>query len=407
MPRYLYVAKSREGDSKTGSSNARDQYDLAQMLRSEGYILIKAELDGSDKKDKFYLSSPFFFLKRVSLVEKTMFTRNLKVMVTSGIPLPRALDVLSEQSKSKKFKRAILKIKENVLKGSAFSEALSAYPEIFPEVFTNMVKVGEESGTLEKVLDILTNQMEKEHELRSRIKGAMIYPSVILIAMVIIGIVMLIVVVPNLSKLFIDLNIDLPLTTQIVIFIGNFLSKFWYMVPVLILFLVIFFRLILKTKTGKAIFDKFFLKMPVISPIVKKTYSARTVRTLSSLVSAGVPIVRSLEIVSGALNNIFYKQAIQDAAQRVRKGSKLAEALQDYKNIYPSLVIQMIAVGEETGETSNILLKLAEFFEEEVDNATKNLSSVIEPVLMLIIGAAVGFFAISMIQPIYSMVEGI
>jgi len=222
-----------------------------------------------------------------------------------------------------------------------------------------------------------------------------------------IGILMLILVVPKLSKLFDELKIPLPLTTRVVVALGNFLNSFWYLIPLVVILIIFLFRFILQTKTGKLVLDTVVLKTPLISPLIKKTNAANTVRTLSSLVSAGVPIVRSLEIVSGALGNIYYKRAIMEAADQVRKGKKLGDVLKKYDNIYPILVIQMIAVGEETGETSSILEKLADFFEDEVANATKNISSVIEPILMLIIGAAVGFFAISMIQPMYSMLGAI
>jgi len=403
MANYNYIAKNRQGEAKTGILDAEDEHRLAVLLREEGYILIKADLV-EKKKFKFQFSIPF--LIRVSLIDKIMFTRNLRVMVNAGVSLPRALGILSDQTKSKKFKKIILDVKQEIIKGEAFSDALSKRSGVFPEVFVNMVKVGEESGTLEKVLDVLTNQMEKEYEIKSRLKGAMIYPIVIICAMFGIGILMLILVVPKLSQLFIELQIPLPLTTQIVIFIGNFLNKFWYLVIFIIILFVFLFRLILRTKTGKLVADTILLKIPMISPLVKKTYAANTVRTLSSLISAGVPIVRSLEIVSGALGNVYYKKAMLEAAKNIKKGGKLGEVLKEYGNIYPNLVIQMINVGEETGETSAILEKLADFFEDEVSNATKNLSSIVEPILMLVIGAAVGFFAVSMIQPMYSMMGG-
>ena len=407
MARYLYIAKNKQGESKKGTMEVRDEHELAGILRREGCILIKAELENQKIKRKFPF--PFYFLLfgKVSSIEKTMFTRNLKVMVASGVSLPRALNILSNQSKSNKFKKVILKIKENVIKGLAFSDALANHPDIFPEVFSNMVKVGEESGTLEDVLEVLTKQMEKEHEIKSKVKGAMIYPAVILVAMIGIGTLMLILVVPKLSKLFDDLKIELPLSTKAVIAVGNFLSTHWYLIPVIIIVLIFLVRIALKTKMGKRVFDAMILRIPIIASIIKKMYAARTIRTLSSLISSGVPIVRSLEVVSRSLENIYYKEAIKKSSEKVRKGSKLSETLEPYSDIYPTLVIQMIAVGEETGETSSILAKLADFFEQEVNEATKNLSSVIEPILMLIIGVAVGFFAISMIQPMYSMMEGV
>lgn len=405
MPRYNYIAKSFSGEPHVGVLEAKDEHDIAKILRSEGYILISATTGETSKKSKFSFSIPL--LNRVSLVEKMMFTRNLKIMIKAGISLPRALRILSEQTKSKKFKKALLEVEQEITKGKNFSDSLSKYPNIFSELFFSMVKVGEESGTLEEVLEILTKQMERDHELKSKIMGAMIYPAVIVSAMIIIGIIMMILVVPKLAQTFAELDMDLPLTTRFVIASGMFLANFWYLLPLIFLSLVVAFRMAIKTTPGKLFFGKVVLKIPIISPLVKKVNTAYTARTLSSLISSGVPIVRSLEIVANVLGNIYYKQAINDAAEQVKKGEKLAKILEKYSKIYPTLIIQMLAVGEETGETSNILEKLADFYEDEVTNATKNLSSLIEPILMIIIGTAVGFFAVSMIQPIYSMMGAI
>jgi len=404
VPKYFYTAKSFSGEGKTGILEAKDEYQLARILRQEGYILISAELAEAEKK-KLKISIPFF--GGVSLTEKMMFTRNLRIMISAGISLPRALETLAYQSKSQKFKKSLLDTANQVTKGKNFSDSLSSHSDVFSELFVSMVKVGEEAGTLEDVLNVLTNQMEREYELKSRVKGAMIYPAVIISAMIGIGVLMLVMVIPKLAETFEELNVELPPTTKFVIFLGNFLAQKWYLMILIVFALVILMRIILKTKTGKKIFDFLALKIPIISPLIQKTNSAYTVRTLSSLISSGVPIVRSLEIISGAVGNIYFQKAMVDASEKVRKGLKLSEALRPYQGLYPPTVIQMIEVGEETGETSTILAKLADFYEEEVANATKNLSSVIEPVLMLLIGAAVGFFAISMIQPIYSMLGAI
>jgi len=404
MPKYNYIGKTLQGEPRSGALEAKNEHQLARILRREGCILISAE-SGELKKEKrkFTISIPF--LGRISLTEKIMFIRNLGVMVAAGVPLPRGLEILAKQSKNKKLKKILLDVKEEVIKGKTFSDALEKYSNVFSELFVSMVKVGEETGTMEDVLKVVVRQMEKEHKIKSKIKGAMVYPTVILFAMVCIGILMLILVVPKLSQVFTEMGVELPMTTKLVIVFGDFLAKFWYTLPLIAIFLIFSFRMILKTKTGKLVFDTFILKIPIFSPIIKKTNSAHTVRTLSSLIASGVPIVRSLEIVSNSLSNVNYKKAMSQAAESVRKGGKLAEILKEHENIYPSLIIQMIEVGEETGETANILEKLADFFEEEVSNATQNLSAVVEPVLMLIIGAAVGFFAISMVQPIYSMLE--
>jgi len=253
----------------------------------------------------------------------------------------------------------------------------------------------------------LALQMERERDIKSKVRGAMIYPAIIIFAMLGIGILMLVTVVPQLAETFKELEIELPLTTRIIIGFATFLTEKWYLVIIILFVSIFLFWKTLKTKSGKKLFDSFTLKFPIISPIIKNTNSAYTVRTLGSLISAGIPLPRALEITSRTLGNVFYKTALSEAAEKVRKGEKMSETLKFYENIYPSTVIQMISVGEETGETSSILSKLADFYEEEVSNATKNLASVIEPVLMLIIGAVVGFFAVSMVQPMYSMLGAI
>jgi type IV pilus assembly protein PilC len=406
MPQYFYVAKSMQGETKNGFLEAKDQHDLARILHQEGYVLISADIEEKEEKPK--IGMVFFRKSRgVPLKEKIFFTRNLQVMISAGISLPRAIRILTRQTKNNVFKKALLDINEKITKGTSFSESLAEYPNIFPELYQNMVKVGEETGTLDEVLNKLTVQMEKQSELVSKVKGAMMYPAVIITAMLIIGYLMIVMVVPKLAETFQELNVELPITTKIVIAFGKFLSEKWYLVLFIISGSVFGILEAPKTRIGKRIFDTAVLKIPIISSIVKKTNSASTVRTLSSLLGAGMPIVRALEIVSGTLGNIHYKKAVSEAAEKVEKGGKLSESLAPYQDIYPSIVIQMIEVGEETGETTTILSKLADFFEEEVTTTTKNLSSIIEPILMIIVGVAVGFFAVSMFQPMYSMLGNI
>jgi len=233
------------------------------------------------------------------------------------------------------------------------------------------------------------------------------YPAVIILAMVGIGIMMLVVVVPQLAKTFEELETELPLTTKAVIFLGTFLVERWYLAVLILVILVFLVQAVTKMRTGKKTFDKIVLKIPIISPLIRKTNAAYTARTLSSLIASGVSLIRSLEIVANTLGNFYFKEAIAQAQEKVQKGEKLSQALKPYQNLYPASVIQMIEVGEETGETVQILAKLGDFFEEEISRATKNLAAVIEPILMLFIGGVVGFFAVSMVQPMYSMLEGI
>ena len=406
MAKYFYEARSLTGELKSGILEAKDEHELSRILRQDGYLLVKVSSEGETlKKKKFEISIPF--LAKVGLKEKMFFTRNLKVMIASGLPLPRSLKILSEQTKNQKFKEAIRDVSEQITKGESFSKALSLHPDIFSELFQNMIKVGEEAGTLEEVLKVLTEQMERENEMKSKIIGAMIYPAVIIAAMIGIGILMLIMVVPKLAETFKELNIELPPTTKFVMFLGTFLAEKWYLFILIVIVFLILFRILLRTKFGKNLIDGLVLKLPIVSPIIKKTNSASTTRTLSSLIVAGVPIVRALEIISRTLGNVYFRKAMAEAAEKVKKGGKLFEALKPYQNLYPLLVIQMIEIGEETGETSTILSKLADFFEEEVTNTTKNMTAIIEPILMLFIGGVVGFFAISMVQPMYSMLQAI
>ncbi|MDP3093896.1 MAG: type II secretion system F family protein [bacterium] len=403
MAKYSYIAKSQSGVTKTGFLDAKDETDLANALRQEGLFLVSFEAEIPQGAGK----SPLSFKRGVGISDKIFFIRNLRMMALAGVSLPRAINTLAQQAKSKQFKKALLEIQEEVIRGKNLSESMRAYPEIFPEIFQNMIKIGEESGTLEQVLNNLARQLEKEQDLRSKIVSALIYPAVILSAMIGIGFLMLIIVVPQLAETFAELELTLPFTTRVVIWLGTSAQKYWYMIPLGIVALVFLLRQVLKLKAGKKLFDKISLKIPVVSKLIRETSSANFARTLGSLTGSGVPLVRSLEIISGTLNNVYFKESLLKAVEETKKGVKLSESLKPYNNLYLPIVIQMIEVGEETGETSQILDQLATFLEDEVSNATKNLASVIEPLLMLVVGAAVGFFAISMIQPMYSMLEAL
>lgn len=411
MSKYFYRAVSPKLGEKIGFAEAKNAQELAHTLREKGYILVKAELakkEENSRKISFLKALNFFSaFRRVSLKEKIFFVRNLRVMLKSGISLPRALTTLTKQARQKKFKKALFDIAERVTKGESFSQALSYYPDIFPEIFQSMIVVGEESGTLEEILRGLTEQMEKEQEIRSKIVGAMVYPIVILVAMIGIGVLMLVVVVPKLAETFRELNVELPFTTRLVVWLGTFLAEKWYWLILIIFLLIVSGRILLKSDKGHRFISGIFLKIPFISSMIEKTNSARTARMLSILISSGIPIVRSLEILSDTIGNFYFKKVIKDAVEKVRSGQKIYEALRTERKLYPLLFLEMVEIGEETGETASILAKLADFYEEEISNITKNLSSVIEPVLMLIIGSIVGFFAVSMLQPMYSMLQAI
>jgi len=402
MPKYFYSATSFKGDPTTGTLEAKDEHELAKELRKKGHILISAHEE--KKKSKLQIIQN---LQGVTLKEKLFFTRNLRLMVRAGISLPKALEIVSAQTENKRFQNALLRIKDEVIKGKKLSESLRSYPGIFSDLFCNMVETGEETGNLEEVLKNLTNQMERTYELKSRVKNAMIYPAVIIVAMVGIGILMLVMVVPKISDTFEELGIELPLTTRIVLMSADLVINYWYLAVVAVAILGLLLRKAIQSRGKNKFIDKIILKIPVISKIVRETNIAYTSRTLSALINSGVPIVKSLEIISTTLNNYYFKEAIFTSAGEVKKGNKLSEALKKFPKVYPVTFSEMIAIGEETGETGNILEKIADFSESEVENLTKNLSSVIEPVIMIVVGTAIGFFAVSMIQPMYSMLGSI
>ncbi len=404
MPNYTYIAKSFDGETRTGTSTAQDERQLAQDLKREGMVLVKVVAQETKGKPKFSLSLPFL---GVSSVEKIMMTRNIGVMFATGLSLVKSFDVLVSQARNKKMKSALSNIKEKINKGESLSAALANYPDIFSELFVNMVKVGEESGTLDEVFSILSLQLQKEHELKSKIKNAMIYPVIILVVMVVVGIVMVTFVLPSLKVFFASLAAEIPFYTRVLLYLGDLLYRDWYLFILvgLLLFLVAF--LILRTKKGKRAMDTFTLKMPVISSIIKKNNSALLIRSLSSLIISGVPLTRSLEISSKIIGNHYFKEALIEANEKIKKGGKLSTALKPYQNIFPIGVIEMMEVGEETGKTSDILKKLADFYEQEAIIAVEKLTILIEPILILVLGVGVGIFALSIIQPMYSSLQSI
>ncbi|MFH1129392.1 MAG: type II secretion system F family protein [Patescibacteria group bacterium] len=406
MPIYFYTARTRESKTETGTIEAKDENDLVKILREKNLVLTSFHVP-EDKKIK---KSPLIKLKgifnRISLVEKLMFTRHLGVMVGSGFSLHKALETLAKQTENPSFKKVVSDLVLRIKRGESFADALAQYPKVFNNFFVSMVRVGEKGGTLEESLKILAQYLKKEHDFISKVRGAMTYPIVILVAMTGIGILMMVMVMPKLISMFEELQVSLPITTQILIATSKFFTKYFYIGIAIFVALAVFSIKFFKTKKGKNASSWFFLKLPFFNKIVKKMNCARFARSFCSLMQSGVSIVESLTISSETVGNIFYSRALIDASVEVKKGTKLQESIEKRGELFPILVGQMIGVGEETGELSNIIGRLADFYEEDVTNITNNLTSIIEPILMIFLGAAVGFFAISMIQPMYSMMQG-
>jgi type IV pilus assembly protein PilC len=405
MPNYSYTAKSVDSKTKKGKAFADNLRQLAQNLKDENLILINAVSD--DKEEKRSFLNSFFSKVRVSSAEKIIMTRNLHIMTATGLSVVKIFNILAIQAKNKQFKKALLDIKEKISKGQALSEALAEYPDIFSELFLSMVRVGEESGTLDQVFQDLSVQLEKEHELKSKVQGAMIYPAIILLTMMGVGVIVVSVVIPHLNAFFSTVNVELPFYTRLVLGSGNFAARNWLFIVIVFFIFISIFIAMLKTKQGRWIMDTVLLRLPFISKLIKENDCAIFIRSLSSLINSGVPLVRSLEVSSKLMGNHYFKKAIEEAGEKLKKGDSLSSSLRVNQDIFPFGMIEMIEVGEETGKTSVILKRLAEFYEKEVINAADKISVAIEPVLIVGLGVAVGIFAFSIIEPMYSVLNSI
>jgi len=342
-------------------------------------------------------------LTSVPLAEKLFFIQHLGIMLKAGISLSTALKTLAKQTTNKRFARIIADISRNVEKGVSFTESLKPHEKIFGQLFINMIESGEISGKLEEVLKRLYIQFKKNHELVSKVKGALIYPIVILIAMSGIGTFMMIAVVPKITAMFKDFNAELPLATKLLIKFSDSLvaNGLLYLVALIVVILTIV--QLIKTKRGRYAFHGLLLKLPIFSPIIKKINLARFARTTSSLLKTDIMIIKSFQIAANVLGNVHYRQALMEMSDKIKKGGTINEVVANYPKLFPPVVAQMIAVGEDTGELDYILEELAEFYEGEIDQTMNNLPAIIEPILILVLGLVVGGIAVAVIMPMYAL----
>jgi type IV pilus assembly protein PilC len=341
---------------------------------------------------------------RVSLPQKIFFTENLRVMIKAGLSLTESLRTLAMQTEAKAFKQVIVELKEDVEKGKTLSQALARFGNLFEPIFVNMIAAGEVSGTMEKTLEQLTNQMRKDYDLRSKVRGAMTYPIVILCATVLILTGMIMFVIPQILSIFEEVGTDeLPLPTKILIALTDFVTNHFLLLILMVVAVVSAFLWAIRTKPGRYVWHKFLLKMFIIGPIVKKINLARFTRTLSSLLRTDIPIVQSLQITADIVRNVYYRDSSLAAAEAVKKGEQISQILEKSPQLFPPLVVQMTAVGERAGTVDDMLEEIAEFYEKQVDQTMDNLASIIEPILIIFLGAVVGGIALAIITPIYSL----
>ncbi|KND48572.1 MAG: general secretion pathway protein F [Parcubacteria bacterium C7867-005] len=404
MTKYLYSAKDKEGNIYESTHEAPTRVELYTFIRDEGGTVI------SVKESKSGISVDSFFagiFGNIKTHDKILLARNLASMVKAGLSVTRALGVMEKQTKKKKLKILLRDLTADVSHGEPLSEAMKKRPQVFSQLFISMVRAGEESGNIANSLEIVAGQMDKSFALVKKVRGALIYPAVVISAMVLIAILMLIYMVPTLTATFEGLGVKLPVSTRVIIASSDFLVNHTLIVFLGIIALVISAITLFKSAFGQKVMDHVTIRIPVIGAIAKEVQSARTARTLSSLLSSGVDIVVALGVTIDVVQNSLYKKILKKARTAIEKGEPMSLVFIQSENLYPTFVGEMIAVGEETGKISEMLLGVATYYENEVEEKTKDLSTIIEPVLMIVIGIGVGIFAISMLAPTYSLVDNI
>jgi type IV pilus assembly protein PilC len=400
MPIFKWEGKTLKGSIKNGEMEAPNEAAIRIHLRQQNIVPTKIAAKGKEIR----ISSPF--KKKVNARSVAIFTRQLATMIDAGLPLVQSLEILSVQQETKLFKEILRQIREDVEGGSTFAGALKKHPGTFNDLYTNLVVAGEEGGILDNILTRLANYIEKAEALKKKVKSALIYPATIVgVAVIVVGILM-IFVIPVFETMFKSAGQSLPLPTLIVLTLSKFIKKYVFLfIPAFILFIYLF-RKYYQTDRGKMMIDRLLLKLPVFGPLLKKVAVARFSRTLGTLVSSGVPILDGLTIVSRTAGNRAVETAILSARSSIREGETIAEPL-GRSGIFPPMVIQMIAVGESTGALDNMLSKIAEFYEEEVDVTVANLTSLLEPFLMIFLGVVIGGVVISMYLPIFNMASAV
>jgi len=409
MATFTYTGEDAEGKTIKETIDVADRYAVYDAARLNGHTVTSIEEGGGGVFGfgGFNMEAINYKLGKVKQDELVMVTRNLGSMLLAGLTVTRALSVIERQSKNVKLKGVIKRIIARVNEGGQFNEAMKDFPEVFDDLYVSMIKAGEESGELASTLETLSHQMERSSNLKKKIKGAMIYPMIVISVMAIIGVLMMMFVVPTITDIFKDLGSELPAMTQILINVSDFFAAYPLVVIGGLIGAVMSLMYFLKSRIGKRGMSWLVTRLPLIGEMAKETNAARTARTLSSLLHAGVEVIQALEITEEVVQNYYYKQVIKVARERVEKGTALSETFVERSDLYPVLMGEMILVGEETGNISNMLSELAIFYETEVERKTKDLSTIIEPLLMVVIGAGVGFFVLALIAPIYSISDAL
>jgi type IV pilus assembly protein PilC len=397
--RFLYKAKNNKGAIVTGTVKANSAYDAEKILINHNLVALEII---SEQKQKF--SFNIGIGHRITVKDRAIFARQLATMISAGLPLTKAMVVVTSQARNDRIKNIFHAVFRDLEEGSSFSQALSKHPEMFDRVFVSVINSGETTGKLDVVLDQLAMQLERDNNFVSKVKGIMYYPAFISVALVGVSIYMITAIIPQLRVMFDQAGADLPIATRILLGLSDFFIKFWWLVLVVIIILVVAIRIWLVSEVGTRMISRLQLSLPVVNKLVEGMYMSRFTRVMEMLIGSGVPLLDALRTGASIMKNEIYEEGISGIIVRVEKGVPLSVEL--LKNpFFPSMIGQMVAVGEETGKVDKVLGKVADYFEEETDTRIKSLSTLIEPIILIIIGMAVAFLVFAILVPIYNLTK--
>jgi len=401
MPMYVWKGTNQQGKARKGEIEAKDQASAQQLLKRQGITTATIK-----PKPKDILENVAFLQPKVKNKDLILFTRQFSTMIDAGLPLMQGLEILANQCENPTFKKILSQIKNDVEGGSTFSDSLQKHPKVYDKLYCNLVAAGELGGILDTILQRLAAYIEKNAKLVAKVKGAMVYPSVIAVIAVVVVLVMLIFVIPVFAEMFTSFGGELPGLTQAVMDMSSSLRQHWWKMGLVGLVLGVAFSKFKKTERGEYMWDRLLLNVPAVGPLLRKVAVAKFTRTLGTMLSSGVPILEALDIVAKTAGNRIIEDAINHTRASISEGKNIADPMMD-SGVFPPMVCQMIAVGESTGALDNMLGKIADFYEDEVDQAVETLTSLIEPLMMVFLGGTVGTMLIAMYLPIFKIAGAI
>ncbi len=399
MPVFSYKARDASGNAVEGGVEAENESVASELLRERGL-----KIESLSLQERSILNLQFNFLRPITAKDLVIFSRQLSVMVGASVSLVKSLRTTARQTANPKLRDIVTDIADEVEGGVRLSEAVAKYPKVFNNFFVNMIRSGETSGQLDDVLLYLADQQEKDYELQSRVKGAMIYPIFVLSMLFVVGSVMMIFVVPKLTAVLGESGVTLPITTRMLIATSHFFVQFWYLIFGFVFGGIFGLRALYGTPAGKRVLDAVWLKVPIFGQMQRQIIIVRMARGLSTLIEGGVDMVSSLKVVSGLVGNEVFREALIETVQEVSAGNPITSVWRRHK-VFPAMVTQMVSVGEDTGKLKQVLDRLNEFYAREVDAIVRNLSTAIEPLIMVIMGVAVGAMVSAIILPMYSLAQ--